>query len=216
MENYNDIKTTLINRPIIANQVDLQNIQLLDDNTLSVEGIPIASTENTIHTIQEMGKLTNRQRDLIQKHGGAEEEIAVNNYFNQANGKILGKKILLIGNEESKSIVSAFPVEQEIIPYELSFKLVEEIIAKFDMKIEYIDYNSYGILENGFTIRHDFKRHHRFRRRGVLSVWVLSNCKFGRHYIENPSKKNRLRKPFRRLFLQGSLPHKRTQYQRMG
>lgn len=105
-----------------------------DDIHINVQGVDLLANIDVIESIDDYYGISGRQKDNVTATLGETGVSALRNYLGAAASEsVLGKKMALFADPETKKVVNAFPVGDTIINPEQFFPVAEMMMNKFDV-----------------------------------------------------------------------------------
>ena len=117
-----------------------------DDIYINVQGVDLLANADVIDSLDEYYGISDRQKDNLSLALGETGVSTLRNYLGAAAAEsVLGKKIALFADPETKTVINAFPVDGTVINPGQLFPLAEMMMDK---------YNLYPTRFFGSPIRH--------------------------------------------------------------
>ena len=105
-----------------------------DDIHINVQGVDLLANADVIDSLDEYYGISDRQKDNVAAALGETGVSALRNYLGAAASEsILGKKMALFADPQTKRVVNAFPVGDTLIHPEQFFPVAEMIMNKYDL-----------------------------------------------------------------------------------
>ena len=105
-----------------------------DDIYIKVQGVDLLANADVIDSLDEYYGISDRQKSNVEAALGETGVSALRNYLGAAASEsVLGKKMALFADPETKMVVNAFPVGDTLIYPEQFFPVAEMMIERFNV-----------------------------------------------------------------------------------